>query len=138
MIDKYINAGTSKDLFACFVDFKAAFDSVWREGLFFYKMLHMGIRGNLLNLLRNMYDKVMYSMKIDGKISKPFLSRVGFKQGCVLSPLLFDMFISDLPDIFTTDCDPVTVNSLSTNYYLSMIWLCYQNQLKGSKIASPN
>ena len=83
MIDKYINAGTRKDLLACFVDFKAAFDSVWREGLF-YKMLHMSIGGNLLNLLRNMYDKVMYSMKIDGKISKSFLSRVGFKQGCML------------------------------------------------------
>ena len=117
IIDKYINAGTRKHLFACFVDFKAAFDSVWREGLF-YKMLHMGIGGNLLNLLRNMYDKVMYSVKIDGKISKPFLSRVGVKQGCVLSPLLFNMFISDLPDIFTADCDPVTVNSLSTNSLL--------------------
>ena len=71
---------------------------VWRDGLF-YKMLNMGV-------------------KIDGNISKHFLPQVGVKQGCVLSPLPFNMFISDLPDIFDDTCDPATVNSLSTNSLL--------------------
>ena len=55
-------------------------------------------------------------MKINGFISRPFASSVGVKQGCVLSPLLFNLYLSDLPAVFNdNDCFPVHVNSLSTN-----------------------
>ena len=42
-------------------------------------------------------------------------SLIGVKQGCVLSPLLFNMYVSDIPDIFDDACRPVTVISLTTN-----------------------
>jgi hypothetical protein len=31
------------------------------------------------------------------------------KMGCVLSPTLFKLYVNDLPDIFTENCDPVTL-----------------------------
>ena len=50
IIDKYINKLPRKYLFTCFVDFKSAFDTVWRLALF-YKLLKCGIGGNYLSLI---------------------------------------------------------------------------------------
>ena len=45
-----------KKLYACFVDFKKAYDTVWRDGLF-YKMLEKGISTKAIKLIRDMYSK---------------------------------------------------------------------------------
>ena len=106
LIDKYISRATRTCLYACFVDFKSAFDTVWRRALL-YKILKLGVAGNFLNVIENMYSSVYYCVKLDGFLSSQLPSNVGVKQGCVLSPLLFNMFLSDLPDIFDSSCDPV-------------------------------
>ena len=95
-------------MYACFVDFKSAFDTVWRRALL-YKILKLGVAGNFLNIIENMYSSVNYCVKLDGSLSDSITSNVGVKQGCVLSPLLFNMFLSDLPDIFDNSCDPVNL-----------------------------
>ena len=41
-----------KKLYACFIDFKKAFDSVWHEGLF-HKLEQINVNGNFLNLLKS-------------------------------------------------------------------------------------
>ena len=108
IIDKYINRTSRKYLFVCFVDFKAAFDSIWRQALF-YKLAHLNIGGNFLRTIQSMYSNVQYSVKLQGGISRPFASTVGLKQGCVLSPSLFNLYMSDFPDIFDSTCDLVTL-----------------------------
>jgi exonuclease III len=35
LYDKFINQNENKKIYACFVDFKKAFDSVWHQGLFY-------------------------------------------------------------------------------------------------------
>ena len=112
LVDKYINEIGKGRLFTCFVDFKKAFDTVSRTSLL-YKLLKLGIGGRFLKILRNMYSNVYYSVKLSEGLTHPFPSFIGVKQGCVLSPTLFNLFVGDLPDIFDSTCDPVFLNNSS-------------------------
>lgn len=56
---KKCNYKLNKPIFACFVDFSNAFDSVNREALF-YKMDQLGITGNIFNVIKNMYSSTVY------------------------------------------------------------------------------
>lgn len=107
LIDKHTRSGTgNKRLYTCFVDFKSAFDAVSRP-LLMSKLLNFGIGGCFLKTIDSMYQEVFYAFKSDGKFSDPFPSVTGVKQGCVLSPLLFNLYVSDLPGIFDDDqCNP--------------------------------
>ena len=107
IIDKYICRNSN--LYVCFVDFKSAFDTVWRNALF-YKLIKHGVGGNFLKLLQNMYNSVSYRVKVNGGITDKIESTIGVKQGCVMSPLLFNIFLADLPCIFDDTCDPVYLN----------------------------
>ena len=42
-------------------------------------------------------------------------SSVGVKQGCVLSPIYFSIYLSDLPSIFDQSCDPVIFGANTLN-----------------------
>ena len=61
LIDKYIKK--NKYLYVTFVNFKAAFDSIWRKALF-YKLVKSGVGGLFINMLINIYSDVKYSVKL--------------------------------------------------------------------------
>ena len=106
LVDKYINKLGKTKLFTCFVDFKKAFDTISRKALLF-KLLKAGIGGNFIRTLQSMYDKVFFRVKLTNGLTDSFISTSGVKQGCVLSPILFNLFVRDLPDSFDSSCDPV-------------------------------
>ena len=114
IIDKYINKVKRTNLYVCFVDLRSAFDTVWRKALL-YKLVKNGVCGNFYSVIESMYSNISYRVKVDGFLSPPISSNVGVKQGCVLSPLLFNVFLSDLPDIFQYDCDPVKLHDIQLN-----------------------
>ena len=114
IIDKYFLSGRGKYLYTCFVDYKSAFDTVWWKALF-YKLLSCGVGGNFLSILQNMYDEVYYCVKLDQGISAKIRSNTGVKQGCVMSPTLFNLFLTDFPDIFDDNCAPITLNNSKLN-----------------------
>ena len=103
-----------KKVFACFVDYKKAYDNVWREGLY-YKLLMSGINADMVNIIRSMYDNSQQALKINRSVTDPFQSYRGVRQGCVLSPLLFNIFIDDLPHIFDKSSRPVSLNGHKIN-----------------------
>ena len=70
LIDKYVHYHKEK-VYACFVDFRKAFDSVWHEGLF-YKLLKTNIGGNLYNLMKSLYCNSTCSIKIGENKTQPF------------------------------------------------------------------
>ena len=87
-----------KPLFMCFIDLKSAFDTVWRDGLLF-KLVKMGVSTNFLNLLKDIFKKTSACVKTQDGYTKKFATKVGTRQGCNLSPLLFNCFINDLPNL---------------------------------------
>ncbi len=93
-IDKYLKL--NKRLFLCFVDFHKAFDSVWREGLW-YKVLRYGIRGNLYRVIKNMYKESACQVKSGNALTSTFQTSLGVMQGEVLSPTLFNLYVNDIP-----------------------------------------
>ena len=93
IVDNSLNA--KKDLHVCFVDFKKAFDTVWRDGLFL-KLLRSNVSTKFVRILKNMYESLKCSIQLPFGLSKPFPSLTGVRQGCNLSPLLFNLFMNDL------------------------------------------
>ncbi len=113
LIDKYTQ-GNSKKLYTCFIDFRKAFDSVWRNGLM-YKLLKADIGGLFGKLLQNIYSNTSVQIKLDSGLTEEINDNIGVKQGCVLSSTLFKLFINDLPDIFTENCEPVKLYNEKLN-----------------------
>jgi hypothetical protein len=78
------------------VDFKKPFDTIPRD-LLWQVLEGLGISGQILECLRSMYrqDQACLHHPKEG-LTPTFLYRIGVKQGCPLSPLLFGLFIDGL------------------------------------------
>ena len=89
-----INAN-NKPVFCAFLDLSAAYDKVWRDGMF-TKLINSGIGGNFFNVVHSMYQETKLYVKCNNLMSNIFTTNVGIKQGCSLSCLLFALFLNDL------------------------------------------
>ena len=101
-----------KKIYACFVDFQKAYDNVWRTGLY-YKLIKQGVDLETVKLIKDMYEKTTQIIKMNRKVTRPLKTHKGVRQGCVLSPHLFNIFLNDLPTIFDHSCRPVKNGSMN-------------------------
>ena len=81
--------------FVAFVDLKKAFDSVDRD-LLWLRLGHYGISGKFLDLIKCLYRDTEYCVRVNDTVTEPFPVTSGVKQGCLLSPTLFNLFINSL------------------------------------------
>ena len=117
-IDKIVKT-QKKKLFVCFVDIKKAFDCTNRQLLFYKLLSEYGVGGNFLRLLQSMYERHEVHERLSEGLLQPILTTIGVKQGCGLSPLVFNIFINKIPEIYDLYCDPVKLGNLSLN---SLLW----------------
>ena len=104
LVKKYVTVGKEK-LYTCFVDFQKAFDSVWHKGLF-HKLSNNGISGKSLSLIFNLYNKTQCAIKRNNDITDFFRYSKGVRQGCPLSPILFNLYVNDLFNIIDQNSTP--------------------------------
>ena len=75
-----------------FIDFKAAFDTIWRKALW-KMMLAIGVDPTVVYLIEEMYKTTECAVTINGQLTEWFEVNVGVRQGCLLSPTLFNIFL---------------------------------------------
>lgn len=80
-----------KDVFACFIDYEKAFDRVQHKKLF-EVLQRAGIDYRDIRILKNLYWNQTANVKISGKTTNNIKINRGVRQGCILSPLLFNLY----------------------------------------------
>uniref|UniRef100_A0A3B1JC70 ribonuclease H n=1 Tax=Astyanax mexicanus TaxID=7994 RepID=A0A3B1JC70_ASTMX len=95
LINQHVHQTKNGKIFACFVDFKKAFDSIWHKGLY-YKLLESGVGGKVYDIIKSMYLENKCGVRIGDKHTEFFTQKRGVRQGCSLSPTLFNIYINEL------------------------------------------
>ena len=79
------------------VCFSKAFDTVWRTGL--WQLLRKyGCPEKFTTMIEALHTGMMANVSVGGEVSESFSVTNGVKQGCVLAPMLFSIFLSAMLD----------------------------------------
>lgn len=122
----------SKRLYCAFIDFEKAFDKINRYAL--WDKLHKNnIDGKFLNVVKNLYKNAKSCVKNGNICSNYFISNTGVRQGEILSPLLFSMFLNDLNEyvsnfsngLFVNYSDFLNTENTDLDVYLKLCLLLY-------------
>ena len=110
-----------------FIDYSKAFDTV-NHSILLGKLESYGVRGLPLNLIANYLCDRQQVVRINNSFSTVTNSNIGVPQGSVLGPLLFLVYINDLPNISenftpTLFADDTTLSFKGTNLN-SLITTC--------------
>jgi len=82
-------------LYIAAIDAAKAFDKVNRD-ILWSSMLKIGVSPIIVLAVLKYYEKSMMMVQLDDEFSKPFYTTVGVRQGGVLSPLLFSIYINEI------------------------------------------
>ena len=117
IIEKVVKKSRNQKLFAAFIDFKKAYDTVNRETLL-NQLRNLGINGILYKNIAAMYQQTEYLVKYGNGYLDAINSNIGLKQGCPLSPMLFNIYIDNIGDVFDNQCEPIIFQEQKINHFL--------------------
>jgi len=119
-ISKYVTK-QKRRLYACFVDYSKAFDSVCREALL-YKLWDYGVRGKFFRCMQNMYSNSSAKIKLLGKLSETIEVLCGTEQGHPMSPELFKVYLHDLSEQLNAASGLSDVPTLNNTPVSHLLW----------------
>ena len=89
-------------LYVCFIDFTKAYDSVERT-LFWTVLARFGVPQIMISVIRQFHDGMRACVRLDDRVcSRWFALEQGLRQGCVLVPLLFNIFFAAVINLAST------------------------------------
>ena len=93
MIEKHLQH--QQELFHNFIDFKKAFDRVWHDGLW-QVLRNFNIEEGLIQCIEALYKNASSAVLLGSQVGDYFKTPVGVRQGCLLSPVLFNLFLENI------------------------------------------
>ena len=96
-------------LYAAFIDFRKAYDTVNRDKLM-QCLYDIGVGNKFAANIKAIYQSVQYAIKVKGKVMNPITSNLGLKQGCPLSPLLFNIYINSIGEYLNRNTKEPNIN----------------------------
>jgi endonuclease/exonuclease/phosphatase family metal-dependent hydrolase len=112
------NINRGKKAVGIFFDISKAFDKVWHNGLLF-KLLELNPPKYMVNFIRDFLNKRSFSVQIEGHMSEECSITCSVPQGSVLGPLLFLIYINDIPiaDRKHYSCSSLFADDLATIFF---------------------
>ena len=101
----------NKKVHLAFFDISKAYDSVDRD-LLWRRMAALGFGGQFLGTLKSIYSGDSVQCEVNGLQTRPVYLRRGLRQGCSLSPILFNIYISALGNALTVSQEGFQVGSI--------------------------
>ena len=128
--------GQEKQLYACFVDFKKAFDTVPCD-LLWRAVAGMGMGPKMMHCIRSMYDTDTARVQTQTGLTNAFRCTIGVEQGCPLSPNLIGLYLDDLQaalqDTPNSDC-PGLGDTALPSCFMQMTWPFYPTRKKACSV----
>ena len=101
-VTHHINKVKHKTHMIISIDAEKAFDKI-QHPLMIKTFQKMGIEGTYLNIVKAIYNKSTANVILNGEKLKAFPLRSGTRQGCPLSPLLFNIVLEVLATAITEE-----------------------------------
>ena len=113
--EKYLEM--NRQIWNVFIDFEKAFDSIDHDILWRVCAV-IGLPHKYINLIKSLYLNAECFVRINSNLSDSFKPRRGVRQGCILSPLIFNMFLQHVINEsgIINDDHGIRIQGLTINY----------------------
>ena len=100
VVQKYLTKRRGR-FYCAFIDFSKAFDSI-PHVLLWYRLLKTGLHGRVMTVFMDMYKQSSSCVLTPEGLSEFFTNSVGTRQGCLLSPIFFVLYLNSFIEMCKT------------------------------------